>query len=93
MQFSGVKASKMKCPTCSWFEETELYHKIDKKCFALIGTCRKHAPTTNGYPPVFTTDWCGDHRSDGSERVKANGSIDTAELREKYSKQIKGDLQ
>ena len=27
-----------------------------------IGRCRRHAPTLNGYPVVFKTDWCGDHK-------------------------------
>jgi len=27
-----------------------------------IGRCRRHAPTMNGYPVVFGTDWCGDHK-------------------------------
>jgi hypothetical protein len=29
-----------------------------------IGRCRRHAPTMNGYPVVYITDWCGDHRID-----------------------------
>ncbi len=29
-----------------------------------VGRCRRHAPTINGYPVVFMTDWCGDHRLD-----------------------------
>ena len=29
-----------------------------------IGRCRRHAPTMNGYPVVFKSDWCGDHRVD-----------------------------
>jgi len=29
-----------------------------------IGRCRRHAPTMNGYPAVFPTDWCGDHKLD-----------------------------
>ena len=24
--------------------------------------CRRHAPKMSGYPAVFTTDWCGDHK-------------------------------
>lgn len=27
-----------------------------------IGRCRRHAPTMSGYPVVFPTDWCGDHK-------------------------------
>jgi hypothetical protein len=29
-----------------------------------IGRCRRHAPSMNGYPVVFVTDWCGDHKLD-----------------------------
>jgi hypothetical protein len=29
-----------------------------------IGRCRKRAPTLGGYPVVWTTDWCGDHKLD-----------------------------
>lgn len=29
-----------------------------------LGRCRKHAPTMNGFPAVFDTDWCGDHKLD-----------------------------
>ena len=30
----------------------------------LLGRCRKHAPTLNGWPAVFDGDWCGDHKLD-----------------------------
>jgi hypothetical protein len=29
-----------------------------------LGRCRRHAPTMSGYPVVFETDWCGDHKLD-----------------------------
>lgn len=29
-----------------------------------VGRCRRHAPTMGGYPVVYMTDWCGDHRLD-----------------------------
>ena len=29
-----------------------------------VGRCRRHAPTMNGYPVVYITDWCGDHKID-----------------------------
>lgn len=29
---------------------------------AMIGRCRRHAPTLDGYPVVYETDWCGDHK-------------------------------
>lgn len=31
---------------------------------AKIGRCRRHAPTISGYPAVFESDWCGDHKLD-----------------------------
>ena len=49
------RSVKMKCSSCMWFvakDETEL------------GRCRRHAPSNNGFVPVFVTDWCGDHRLD-----------------------------
>jgi hypothetical protein len=29
-----------------------------------LGRCRRHAPTMSGYPAVFVSDWCGDHKLD-----------------------------
>lgn len=29
-----------------------------------IGRCRRRAPTLGGYPVVFMTDWCGEHKLD-----------------------------
>ncbi len=50
---------KMKCITCMWFVPKVT---IDNK--TLTGRCRKHAPTMTGYPVVFNTDFCGDHKLD-----------------------------
>jgi hypothetical protein len=30
----------------------------------LLGRCRRRCPTMNGYPVVFSNDWCGDHKLD-----------------------------
>lgn len=46
------RAEHMRCKTCMWFAP-----KKDN-----VGRCRRHAPTMNGYPVVFVTDWCGDHK-------------------------------
>jgi hypothetical protein len=46
------RSENMKCKTCMWYAG-----KSD-----LIGRCRRHAPTMNGYPVVYTDDWCGDHK-------------------------------
>ena len=29
-----------------------------------LGRCRKHSPSLDGWPAVFETDWCGDHKID-----------------------------
>ncbi len=41
------------CATCMWFVEK-----------GKLGRCRRHAPTMSGYPVVYSTDWCGDHKLD-----------------------------
>lgn len=58
------RSSGMKCRTCMWF--------VGKGPQALtvtvksqeVGRCRRHAPSMGGYPVVYMTDWCGDHRLD-----------------------------
>lgn len=27
-----------------------------------IGRCRRHSPDNSGWPVVFDSDWCGDHK-------------------------------
>lgn len=52
------RSEGMKCSTCCWFVEKASDSKTK------IGRCRRHAPTMSGYPVVFLTDWCGDHKLD-----------------------------
>ncbi len=52
------RAEHMRCKTCMWFAPK------DKD----VGRCRRHAPTMNGYPVVFLTDWCGDHKLNEATR-------------------------
>ena len=48
------RSESMRCLTCMWFvQKTEV-----------LGRCRRRAPTMSGYPAVFRTDWCGDHKLD-----------------------------
>lgn len=35
------------CNTCMWYLNTR---------------CRKHAPNLGGFPAVYSTDFCGDHK-------------------------------
>ena len=68
---SGIKdnwkhrSEKMKCFTCMWFVE-----KISNttNIRAAIGRCRKHCPTMNGFPVMFSSDWCGDHKLDENKQ-------------------------
>ena len=54
---SGACRSVMtKCATCVWYAPTGSTQSI--------GRCRRHAPTMNGYPVVFFSDWCGDQKMD-----------------------------
>lgn len=53
------RSEGMRCGTCMWF--------VGKGEDAKLGRCRRHAPTMNGYPVVYPTDWCGDHKLDESK--------------------------
>lgn len=50
------RSDNMKCSSCMWF--------VNKSPSETFGRCRRHAPTMSGYPAVFSTDWCGDHKLD-----------------------------
>jgi hypothetical protein len=45
-----------------WFAVKETVRELDDR--GMLGRCRRHAPTMNGYPAVFEADWCGDHKLD-----------------------------
>ena len=62
------RSEYMKCRTCMWFVEKQK-GPIDPLASTArpaqkLGRCRKRAPTLNGYPAVFKSDWCGDHKLD-----------------------------
>lgn len=51
------RSAGMLCRTCIFY--------VPK--MVTLGRCRRHAPSYNagqGWPPVFETDWCGDHKLD-----------------------------
>ncbi len=66
----------MKCLSCMWFVEKmrrpkrvpgpQEEEEADREPF---GRCRRRAPTMNGYPAVFGTDWCGDHKMDENRQT------------------------
>ena len=43
------KSSEMLCATCMYYCNTR---------------CRRNSPTISGYPAVYETDWCGNHKLD-----------------------------
>lgn len=51
------RSSRMKCKTCIYYMP-----KLSTLPGTGIGRCRRHSPTMSGYPVVFLTDWCGDHK-------------------------------
>lgn len=59
------RSDGMKCNTCIWFvRKISNSDSPEMKPSKLIGRCRRHCPTMNGYPVVFSNDWCGDHKLD-----------------------------
>lgn len=59
------RAKTMRCQTCMWFVEKA---SINTLVGDRLGRCRRHAPTISGYPAVFSSDWCGDHKLDENKR-------------------------
>lgn len=63
------RSAGMRCKTCLWFVRKEPTGLISHPAQHEIGRCRRHAPTMGGYPVVYMTDWCGDHRLDENKAV------------------------
>lgn len=57
------RSEGMRCRTCMWFVSKPIEYPT-KPDVRIVGRCRRHAPTMGGYPVVYQTDWCGDHRID-----------------------------
>jgi hypothetical protein len=55
------RAIKMRCATCMWYVAKA---SPEEPKLSALGRCRRHAPAMNGFPAVFETDWCGDHKLD-----------------------------
>jgi len=57
------RSEHMLCSTCMWFVEKKRPEGyMGEVSGKIVGRCRKHAPTMNGYPVVINRDWCGDHK-------------------------------
>ena len=58
------RSNRMRCRTCMWFVVKAAGLDENPKSPTPLGRCRRHAPSSNGFVPVFANDWCGDHRLD-----------------------------
>lgn len=61
------RSKGMRCITCIFFVEKEQIECGNSELISKAGRpgrCRRHAPTMNGFPVVFESDWCGDHKLD-----------------------------
>lgn len=71
------RSKGMKCRSCMFFVRkiiqnsycTYIVNGVDvgskgEEIPTKLGRCRRHAPTMNGYPVVYDSDWCGDHKVD-----------------------------
>ncbi len=60
------RSEGMRCETCVVF----VLKRNDPNRATMVtergrlGRCRRHAPSLNGWPAVFESDWCGDHKLD-----------------------------
>ena len=54
------RSEGMRCETCVAF-----VRKVNSEGKnTVLGRCRQNAPTMRGFPAVFDTDWCMQHKLD-----------------------------
>lgn len=60
------RSENMSCATCMWYVRKQAASPALEpgRFLPEVGRCRRHAPTMGGYPVVYATDWCGDHKLD-----------------------------
>lgn len=73
------RSKEMRCKTCMFYvPKVPIDHLVGtpEVCVernvgelpagaeTILGRCRRNAPTMKGYPVVFETDWCGEHKLD-----------------------------
>ncbi len=56
------RGQHMRCATCMAYVAKPTH--IKDGTGTQIGRCRRHAPTMQGYPAVYPSDWCLDHKID-----------------------------
>ena len=62
------RSLKMICKTCMFFvgKDTNVVQTSDY----FIGLCRANAPTMKGWPVIYSSDWCGNHKIDENKLDK-----------------------
>lgn len=60
------RSQGMRCRTCVFF--VQKINAVGEE--GDFGRCRRHAPTMSGFPAVYGSDWCGDHRLDENKLPK-----------------------
>lgn len=62
------RSKLMTCSTCMYFvpKVRDPGPSSEVNTIARLGRCRRHSPLAagGGWPAVFETDWCGDHKLD-----------------------------
>jgi hypothetical protein len=61
------RSAGMRCRTCMWFVPKHGTQPLRADQDDL-GRCRRHAPAMNGWPVMFESDYCGDHKLDENKR-------------------------
>jgi len=60
------RSSKMLCSSCMYYvpKISNASSTEPAPVTIAVGRCRRRAPTISGWPVMFPTDWCGDHKLD-----------------------------
>lgn len=60
------RSNGMRCGSCIYFVEKTVVSTVAGPAKEPLGRCRRHAPLAGGggWPAVFASDWCGDHKLD-----------------------------
>lgn len=56
------RAAGMLCATCMWWVKKAT--RDSEQGPGDVGRCRRRSPTLGGWPVVYKSDWCGDHKLD-----------------------------
>ena len=60
------RSENMSCGKCMWYVQKPRQSSGSNvsEDGVFLGRCRKHSPTMSGWPAIYATDWCGDHKLD-----------------------------